>query len=59
MPPAKQVFYQVGRRIGIFSRLSDLGDPGRRAQAKETCTRLGVTTDNVDSVVDEMMKRFI
>jgi radical SAM superfamily enzyme YgiQ (UPF0313 family) len=59
MPPEEQVLYQVGRRIGIFSRLGDLDDPGRRAQAEETCTRLGVTTDNVDSVVDEMMKRFI
>ncbi len=59
MPPTEQVLYQVGRRIGILSRLSDLHDPARRAQAEATCTRLGVTIDNVDAIVEEMMKRFI
>jgi hypothetical protein len=59
MSPTEQVLYQVGRRVGLFSRLSDLQDPARRAQAEATCTRLGITIDNVDSIVDEMMKRFI
>lgn len=59
LPPTDQILYQVGRRVGLFSRLSDLKDPARRAQAEETCTRLGITIDNVDSIVDEMMKRFI
>jgi hypothetical protein len=59
MAPEEQVLYQVGRRIGILSRLSDLHDPARRAQAEATCTRLGVTIDNVDAIVEEMMKRFI
>jgi hypothetical protein len=59
MPQAEQVLYQVGRRIALFARLNDLRDPVRRAQVEATCTRLGITIDNVDSVVDEMMKRFI
>ena len=59
MPPTEQALYQVGRRIGLFSRLSDLDNPDRRAQAEATCTRLGITIDNVDSIIDEMMKRFI
>jgi hypothetical protein len=59
MAPEEQVLYQVGRRIGRLARLSDLRDPARRAQVEATCSRLGITTDNVDSIVDEMMKRFI
>ena len=59
MAPEEQVLYQVGRRIGRLARLSDLRDPARRAQVEATCFRLGITTDNVDSIVDEMMKRFI
>jgi len=59
MAPEEQVLYQVGRRIGLLARLSDLRDPARRAQVEATCSRLGITTDNVDSIVDEMMKRFI
>jgi hypothetical protein len=59
MLPEEQVLYQVGRRIGLLARLSDLHDSARRAQVEATCARLGITTDNVDSIVDEMMKRFI
>ena len=59
LAPEEQVLYQVGRRIGLFAELSDLHDPARRAKAQETCARLGITAVNVDSIIDEMMKRFI
>lgn len=59
MPPEEQMLFQVGRRIGLFTRLDDLHDSARRTQVKQTCSRLGITPDNVDSIVDEMMKRFI
>jgi radical SAM superfamily enzyme YgiQ (UPF0313 family) len=59
LPATEQVLYQVGRRIGLFSRLDDLHISDRRAEAEATCTRLGITIDNVDSIIDEMMKRFI
>jgi hypothetical protein len=59
LPPEEQVLYRIGRRIGLFAGLRDLHDPARRAKAQETCARLGITAVNVDSVVDEMMKRFI
>jgi hypothetical protein len=59
LPPEEQVLYQVGRRIGLFAGLCDLHDPARHAKAQETCARLGITSVNVDSIVDEMMKRFI
>jgi hypothetical protein len=59
MPPKEQMLFQVGRRIGLFAQLDDLHEPSRRTQVEQTCTRLGITPDNVDSIVDEMMKRFI
>lgn len=54
-----QMLYRVGRRIGLFSRLDDLDNLLLRQRVEETCTRLGICPDNVDAVIDEMMKRFI
>ena len=59
LPAEEQMLYQVGRRIGLFGRLDDLKDSFRRSRVEETCTRLGITPENVDTVIDEMMKRFI
>jgi len=59
MEPWQQCLYQVGRRIGIFARLSDMQSPRRLAKADKFCRELGVTPDNVDDVIDEIMKRFI
>ena len=59
LPPEEQMLYQVGRRVGLFARLNHMSDVGRRSQAVNTCARLGVTPENVDGMVDEMMKRFI
>jgi hypothetical protein len=59
MSPEDRVAYQVGRRMGLFSGLNDLDNLHRRAKVEATCRQLGVTPDNVDQVVDELMQRFI
>jgi histone acetyltransferase (RNA polymerase elongator complex component) len=59
MKPQSQCMYQVGRRLGIFSRISDMESPRRLARAEKFCQQLGITPDNVDDVIDELMKRFI
>ncbi len=59
MEPQNQCLYQVGRRLGIFSRLSDMESPRRLARAEKFCQQLGITPDTVDEVIDELMKRFI
>ncbi len=59
MEPERQCLYQVGRRLGFFSSLSDMESPHRLAKAEKTCQQLGITPDNVDDVIDELMKRFI
>ena len=59
MDPKHKALYQVGRRLGIFSTLSDMGSPRRFARAEKTCRELNITPENVDEIIDEMMKRFI
>ena len=59
LPGDEQALYQVGRRTGLFASLADLQDPGRRRQAENLCARHQVTAENVDAVVDELLKRFI
>ncbi len=59
MEPREQIIYQVGRRSGIFSRLGDLNNPGKRAMAEQHCNEFNVTPDNVDQVMGIIMKQFI
>ncbi len=59
LPKQDQCRFQVGRRLGIFSRLSDLTSSRRRDKVDAFCEQHGITPQNVDGMVDEMMKRFI
>jgi radical SAM family protein len=59
MSPEKRVIYQVGRRLGIFHGISDMADSRRELKARETCQSLGITPQNVDQTIDELMKRFL
>jgi radical SAM superfamily enzyme YgiQ (UPF0313 family) len=59
LPPEDQVLYQVGRRLGLFSRLADMAVPDRRARAEQACRQYGIHAGNVDETIDELMKRFI
>ncbi|MBC2711483.1 MAG: radical SAM protein [Desulfosarcina sp.] len=54
-----QCRFQVGRRLGIFTRLIDMNSPKRRAKVDAFCAQHGITPGNVDVMIDEMMKRFI
>jgi radical SAM superfamily enzyme YgiQ (UPF0313 family) len=59
LAPEDQVIYQVGRRLGLFSRLADMDRPNRRARAAQACQLYGIDAGNVDRTIDELMKRFI
>ena len=59
MTPDRQCVYQVGRRFGFFSRLSDMENSRRMERAEKACRQFGITPENVDEVIDELMKRFI
>lgn len=55
----EQTLYLVGRRTGIFTRLSDLSDSEFRGHAERALVAHRVTPDNVEKWAAEMMQRFI
>ncbi len=59
LDPEGQCLFQVGRRTGIMSRLSDLENPARVARVAAICREHEVTPQNVDRLTDELMRRFI
>ncbi|MBI9077131.1 MAG: radical SAM protein [Desulfatibacillum sp.] len=59
LSPQDQVLYQVGRRMGIFRGLQDMKDPGQANQAKGVVSRMGITPENVDAIIYELMQRFV
>ncbi len=59
MPPRERMLYQVGRRAGYLRRISELSEPGIRDEIEKLTGNYGVTPENVDQFIDEMMKRFI
>jgi len=59
LEPTEQMIYVVGRRMGMFRGLGDLQDEEKRHHVENTCTRSGITPDNLDEAVDELMKRFV
>ncbi len=59
MDSENQCLFQVGRRLGIFSSLQDMRDVFRMEKAKQASRQLGITPENVDAIIDELMKRFI
>lgn len=59
LPAKERMLYQVGRRMGLYRGLADLADQERRRQVADACARAGITPENVDSAIDELMQRFI
>lgn len=59
MAPLEQMIYQVGRRMGLFRGIADMKDDEKRRHVEAACANAGISPDNVDAAIDEMMKRFI
>jgi len=59
MSPGEQMVYMVGRRTGLFSRLSDMKSPELLARAEKLVASHGLTPDTVDIYLADRMKRFI
>ena len=55
----EKMYYQVGRRLGLFRTLDDLSSASKRQHVADACSRAGIRPDNVDEAIDELMKRFI
>jgi len=56
MAPEQRVLFQVGKRSGHFVHLSDMGISGRTKQVKDICQQSGITPDNVDERLYEIIQ---
>ena len=59
LSPEEQVVYQVGRRTGMLNGLGDLEDPFRRGRAEQIIRKHQITPENVEAIIDELMRRFV
>ena len=59
LSPEEQVVFQVGRRTGMFNGLGDLENPFRRGRAEEIIRKNQITPENVEAIIDELMRRFV
>ncbi len=59
MDADQKLLYIVGRRTGIFTRLSDLQDGRLRVHAERARDAYAVTWENLERWTAEMMQRFI
>lgn len=59
MDAKMQDIYRIGRRIGIFSSLKDLTDSKKLSRVEHVCEENGITSDNIDAVLDGLMQNFI
>ncbi|MDA3915812.1 MAG: radical SAM protein [Deltaproteobacteria bacterium] len=59
LDPYKRVLYQVGRRMGFFRGPDDMENSPHLERVKQACDHYGITNENVDSVIDDLMKRFV
>ena len=55
----EQLLYRFGRRLGAFTSLEDLHDTPRRAKVTQIMSENKVTPQNIDTMIDQMMQRFI
>jgi hypothetical protein len=59
LPEELRVLYQVGRRMGFFRGPEDMENKDHLDQVRLACRHYGVTPENVDIVIDGLMKRFV
>ncbi len=59
LSPEDQVRYQVGRRMGFFRGPEDMKASLNMEQVRNICTQHNVTSENVDTVIKDLMERFV
>ncbi len=59
LTPEDQVLYQVGRRMGFFKGPEDMPDSPHLERVKQACAQYNVSAQNVDTVINELMSRFV
>jgi len=59
LDPHTRMLYQVGRRTGILSNLTQLDDPETVDRIKATCRRHAVTLENLDKTMNTLMAQYL
>ena len=59
LPDETRMLFQTGKRLQIFSGLSDLNDSNRLTMAREACRKYGVTKENADDIIREMIQSYM
>lgn len=59
LDPEKRTLYQVGRRMGFFRGPEEMDASPHLERVKQACDQHGVTPDNVDSVISDLMRQMI
>lgn len=59
LSPEKKIWFQMGRRMGIFTGIDDMNNPAGLDRVKKICSLYNVTPDTINSVIDQVMKRFV
>jgi radical SAM superfamily enzyme YgiQ (UPF0313 family) len=55
----EQLLYRFGRRLGAFTNLDDLMDIHRRNRVSQVMLEHNVNPQNIDDLIDQLMRRFI
>ena len=55
----EQTLYRFGRRLGAFTSLEDLRNASRRTRVDQIMSENNVNRQNIDGLIDEMMRRFM
>jgi hypothetical protein len=55
----EQLIYRFGRRLGAFTSLDDLTDTHRRTRVRQVMSEHNVNPQNIDHLIDQLMRRFI
>ena len=59
LDPDKRALYQVGRRMGFFRGPDEMESTPHLERVKQAFDHYRITSENVDSVIDDLMKRFV
>ncbi len=59
MPSSDQRTYSLGRRIGVFSRVSDINDQAKLEQVQSWLEQYGLSESGVDEFLDKVVQGFI
>ncbi len=54
-----RMLFQAGKRLQIFSGLSDLNDSNRLNMAREACQKYGINQENADHIIHEMIQSYM